>query len=231
MFEALQKSENTTRMKTLRLNAIFLVIPLFFSCNQMENKSVQVVETKADQPDFLSGFEPITPDGHVNAIIEIPAGTTEKWELNKENGKLERDSINGQPRTIHYLGYPGNYGMIPKTLLPKESGGDGDPLDVLVIGDPVERGTVVNCKLLGVLYLLDSGEQDDKLIAVDVNSLLYPIIDLEDLDSNYVGITAIIEQWFLNYKGPGEMVSKGYGSTESAREILNTAVQAYQSEN
>ena len=46
-----------------------------------------------------------------------------------------------KPREVKYLGYPGNYGMIPRTLLPKELGGDGDPLDVIVLGPAVERGS------------------------------------------------------------------------------------------
>ena len=52
----------------------------------------------------------------------------------------------GKPRIVKYLGYPGNYGMVPKTLLPENLGGDGDPLDVIVLGPQVERGSVIKCK-------------------------------------------------------------------------------------
>ena len=75
----------------------------------------------------------------VKMLVEIPAGTLEKYEINKSSGILQMDSIYGKPRLIDYLGYPANYGMIPNTLLPKSKGGDGDPLDVISIGPPAER--------------------------------------------------------------------------------------------
>jgi len=65
--------------------------------------------------------------------------------------------------------------MIPQTLLSKENGGDGDPLDVIILGPSISRGSVVKAHLIGVLKLLDGGEQDDKLIAIIDNS----IIDVE----------------------------------------------------
>jgi inorganic pyrophosphatase len=115
---------------------------------------------------FLTGYKPFFEDGDINVVVEIPAGTLEKWEVDKTDGKMKWEFVDKKPRIINYLGYPGNYGMIPGTLLSKELGGDGDPLDVIVLGPPVERGSIVKCKLIGVLYLLDRGEKDDKLIAI-----------------------------------------------------------------
>ena len=103
-------------------------------------------------------------------MIEIPAGTLEKWEYNKSTRDIELELINIKPRIFSYLGYPANYGMIPKTLLPKKYGGDGDPLDVIVIGPAEPRGSIVKCKIIGVLYLIDNFEQDDKLIAISSKS-------------------------------------------------------------
>lgn len=117
--------------------------------------------------------------------------------------------------------------MIPGTLLPKELGGDGNPLDVMVLGDPIERGTIVKCKLIGVLYLMDRGEKDDKLIAVKQGTSFYNFDDLEVLDDNYNGILEILQLWFTNYKGPNKMISNGYGDKETAMKILNSAVKAY----
>ncbi len=165
----------------------------------------------------------------VTALIENPSGSLEKWELNKINNKIERDSINNQPRTINYLGYPANYGMIPNTLLPKNKGGDGDPLDILVLGPPVKRGSLINCKIIGLLKLLDTNEQDDKLIAIANNSSLSHINDIDELELNYKGITTIIELWFTNYKGKGKIKSLGYGNKKSALSILNTSMQEYNS--
>ena len=182
-----------------------------------------------NEVNFFNDFPPINKDGNVNAIIEIPSGTVEKWELNKKYGTIHRDSINGKPRTINYLGYPGNYGMVPKTMLSKEKGGDGDPLDIIVIGEPVDKGSIIKCKIIGVLKLLDRNEKDDKLIALAHNSSLYPINTLEELNEQHHGISEIIEIWFTNYKGPNKMVSLGYSNQEIALEILSSAMEEYQS--
>lgn len=176
--------------------------------------------------DYPSKFD----DGDINSVIEIPAGTLEKWEVNKQTGKLQWDEIDGIPRVINYISYPGNYGMIPKTLLSKESGGDGDPLDVIVLGATEKKGAVIKSKLIGVLYLIDKGEQDDKLIAVSVNSPLYTVNDLSDLDKNYKGVAEILKLWFTNYKGADKMVFNGFGTKKDAEKILEEAITQYQTQ-
>ena len=173
---------------------------------------------------MLTDMVPVHEDGDVNAIIEIPAGSIEKWEINKSSGQLERDKIDGKPRTIKYLGYPANYGMIPGTLLKKSMGGDGDPLDILVLGPPVEKGSVLKCKIIGVLYLSDTGEQDDKLIGVQSSSTFYDIDNISQLESEFEGISDILTLWFTNYKGPGRIESNGFGNREKALEILRAAI-------
>jgi inorganic pyrophosphatase len=120
----------------------------------------------AEDRHLVRDFPPRTDAGLVNVVVEIPAGTNAKWEVVKESGRLEWEQRGGRPRVFDYLAYPGNYGMVPRTLLPKELGGDGDPLDVIVLGPALERGSVVAVRLIGILELLDGGEQDDKLIAV-----------------------------------------------------------------
>lgn len=166
-------------------------------------------------------------DKYVNVVVEIPAGTSQKWEVNKSTGNLEWEFRNGAPRTVSYLPYPGNYGFIPQTILPSEKGGDGDPLDVIVLGPSVERGSVIRCKIIGVLKLLDGGEQDDKLLAIMDESPLEEIDDLAELDDEFPGISDIIWLWFENYKGTGEMEALGFGSKASADSVLNFAIQSY----
>lgn len=176
---------------------------------------------------FVRDISSRTDEGLVNVVIEIPAGTNAKWEVVKSTGKLELEQHNGRPRVVDYLAYPGNYGMVPRTLLPKELGGDGDPLDVIVLGPALERGSVVAVRLIGVLELLDGGEQDDKLIAVQPGSPLGDASSLAELDDRYVGISQILEIWFSNYKGPGKMEAKGFGDPTRASEILEAAISAY----
>lgn len=176
---------------------------------------------------YLTIAPPINDTNTINAVIEIPAGTNEKWEVNHHTGALALEIRNDQPRIIKYLGYPGNYGMIPQTMLPKELGGDGDPLDVLVIGSPLNRGTIAKAKLIGVLKFLDNGEQDDKLIAVLPNSALGTINSLSELNTSFPGALDIIIIWFKNYKGPAEMTFQGIGSLKEAEHILNAAIKNY----
>lgn len=169
----------------------------------------------------------IFKDGDVSVVIEIPSGTSEKWELDKSDNKIKQEVINSFPRIINYIGYPCNYGMIPKTLLSKESGGDNDPLDVLVLGDPLIRGSVVKCKLIGVLKLIDGGEKDYKLIAVKNGTPFYKLNSLKDLRENYNGIMEILELWFTNYKGLYKTYSKGFEDKDYAYEILNHGINSF----
>lgn len=216
---------------SLRLTIIFFILLYFTRCGgpHSENQNDNTSDTSANEAtiNLLTDISPTDDNGVVNAVIEIPAGTLEKWELNKSTGKMELEMIDGKPRIINYLGYPGNYGMIPQTLLSIEQGGDGDPLDVLVLGPPVERGSIMKCKIIGVLLLLDRGEQDDKLVAVSTNSKFYHLNDIEQLKSEYPGVHEIIELWFTNYKGPGLMQSNGYGTKKQAMEILTSAIAEY----
>jgi inorganic pyrophosphatase len=177
---------------------------------------------------YLTGYPALSAPGIANVVVEIPAGTNAKWEVDKEDGALRWEFKNGAPRVVQYLPYPGNYGMIPRTLLPKELGGDGDPLDVIVLGPAVERGRVVRAHIVGVLNLLDGGEQDDKLLAVLDGSPLAGVRSVEELDAHFAGISRIVETWFENYKGPGEMESRGFGERAVALEVLITAATAFE---
>jgi inorganic pyrophosphatase len=179
------------------------------------------------QKSFIDGYPPTTEAGGVNVVVEIPAGTNAKWEVTKPEGLLHWEEKNGKPRVVKYLSYPGNYGMVPRTLLPDEEGGDGDPLDVLVLGPTVPRGTVVPVKIIGVLRLFDRGEQDDKLIALPQNDPVMQADSLKQLDEQYPGVLTIIETWFIQYKGAGKMKSGGYRNVREAREILYKAIRAF----
>ena len=179
------------------------------------------------QAHYVDGYEPIGEAGYLRVVIEIPTGTTEKWEVDKSDGKLHWEVKNGKRRIVQYIGYPGNYGMIPQTLLSYENGGDGDPLDVLVLGPPIKRGEIVQARLIGGLSLLDGGEQDDKLIAVMENTVFQSVSSIENLDQKFPGVLSIIETWFVSYKGQGKIESSGFLSPIEANTILEKAIHSY----
>ncbi len=87
---------------------------------------------------------------------------------------------------------------------------------------------MVETRLLGVLKMLDGGEVDDKLLAVQEGTPLARAADLASLDEQFPGVTAIIEAWFTNYKGPGEIESLGFGSIEEAERILDAGIEAHE---
>ena len=176
---------------------------------------------------FLSGWEPRTEGGGVRGVVEIPAGRLDKWEVKNEDGLLHWDIQDGKPRVVKYLGYPLNYGMVPRTVLSKERGGDGDPLDMLFLGASIPRGSVVETHVVGVIRLTDRGEKDDKLIAVVKGSPFEGIQDLPDLEANFPGVTKILETWFGNYKGPGKMVPGGFAGRAEALALLDQAIADY----
>lgn len=176
------------------------------------------------------GYEPLDSLGRVSVVVEIPAGTSEKWEVKKESGNLEWDFSNGQPRVIRYLSYPANYGMIPRTLLPKELSGDGDPLDVIVLGPAVPRGTVLKTRLVGMLRMRDGGEQDDKLIAVMEGSAFGSVQSLEELEELFPGVISILDTWFSNYKGYGVMELQETADADEAQQVLQAAIDAYRAQ-
>ncbi|NIU44066.1 MAG: inorganic diphosphatase [Nitrospinaceae bacterium] len=176
---------------------------------------------------FLEGYPSTTPDNGVYVVVEIPAGTNAKWEVTKPDGLLRWEEKNGKPRVVKYLAYPGNYGMVPQTLLPEEDGGDGDPLDVLILGSALPRGSVARVRVLGVLRLLDRGQRDDKLIAIPLDHPVIQAHSLKELDEKHPGVLTIVETWFVNYKGPGKMTSRGYGNALEAARMLRQATRAY----
>ncbi len=98
------------------------------------------------------------------ALIEIPKGCKEKYELDKETGLLRLDRV-----LYTSTAYPANYGFIPKTLAD-----DGDPLDVLVLGNaPIYPMTLVRCYPIGVIKMIDGGSMDEKVIAIHFGDPTY----------------------------------------------------------
>lgn len=177
---------------------------------------------------FHSGYPAINKNGTVNAVIEIPAGCNDKWEV-KKSGHLEWDIKKGKPRFVKYLPYVGNYGMIPSTVMSPSMGGDGDPLDILVLGPAIPRGLVVKVRVIGVLKAKDKGQQDDKIIGVladeTPNNPFAKVKSIKALKKN--DVMDIIKTWFENYKGPKKMEVGKVKGPKKAKAILNAAIKAH----
>jgi inorganic pyrophosphatase len=123
------------------------------------------------------------------AVVEIPLGSSNKYELDKVSGLLRLD------RVLHSaVFYPANYGFIPQTLAD-----DGDPLDVLILAaEPVYPLTLVNARPIGLMTMMDQNELDYKVIAVGVNDPEYNTYhDVHELPKHRV---AVIRRFFEDYK-------------------------------
>ncbi|CAH0999635.1 Inorganic pyrophosphatase [Neolewinella maritima] len=140
---------------------------------------------------------------YLNVIVEIPAGTNHKIEYHPQSGYVNDTLADGAQRVINFLPYPGNYGFVPSTLMDRARGGDGDALDVLVIGESVPTGTQLHVQPIATLLLRDRGEIDTKIIAVPAAAAdrVYLADNFLDFSLGNDAAKRIIETWFLNYKG------------------------------
>ena len=144
-------------------------------------------------------------------LVEIPTGSRQKWEVTHKSGQLEWEFRNNKPREVKFLGYPGNYGFIPQTL-----SGDGDALDIIVLSESAQRGDILKVKVIGMLKLEDTGEEDTKILAISTDSPFNNVSTLKEMFINYPNVIPIIKQWFEGYKGPGRMLFQGYGTADEA---------------
>jgi len=122
-------------------------------------------------------------------VIEIPKGSTNKYELDKGTGLLRLD------RTLYSaVHYPADYGFIPRTYCD-----DGDPLDVLVLGsEPVFPLTIVEARAIGVMRMRDEKGGDDKIVAVIVRDPAFAdYIDKAQLPSH---VLRQVKRFFEDYK-------------------------------
>jgi inorganic pyrophosphatase len=182
---------------------------------------------------FYDGYPAVISESEINVVVEIPAGTNAKWEVREEDGAMAWEFKEGKPRIVKYLPYPGNYGMVPRTLLSKEQGGDGDPLDVIVLGPTATRGSVITACPIGILRLLDGGEVDDKVLAIASNSPLQwsKCSSLNAIRTNYPGLLKIVEIWFSSYKGPGKLESRGFAERTAAWDMIYSSAATFEAMN
>ena len=157
-------------------------------------------------------FSTYSADGHLQMIVEIPAGTNKKIEYDYETNTFPADVKNGAERVIDFLPYPGNYGFISSTMMDSDRGGDGDALDILLLSEHLATGTIIEVLPIGVLVLEDDGQNDSKIIAVPVDKSLrvINITSYQQLQSTFPQAKYLIQLWFLGYKGGTIMKFKGW---------------------
>lgn len=150
----------------------------------------------------------------INAIIEIPRGTSAKYEYDMELGVFRLDRC-----LQSAMMYPANYGFIPGTLAD-----DGDPLDVLIFNrTPIDRGTLVECRTIGVLNMDDDGKKDYKILAVPVNH--YRVYNtLHDIEDLFLDVT---KNFFEHYKDLNDKVvevGKWHGKQRAQNIIMKDTI-------
>ncbi|MFT7616085.1 MAG: inorganic pyrophosphatase [Candidatus Woesearchaeota archaeon] len=157
----------------------------------------------------------------VNAIIEIPKNSSVKYELDKDSGLLMLD------RHMHSaVYYPMDYGFIPKTYCD-----DKDPLDIFLIGTaPTYPLTLCEAKVLGVIKMIDDGEQDDKIIAVHAGDHIFKEWDsLDDVPKHMIAQLKNFLQTYKILKGDEVIVSDILGK-EEAYKVVTEAIALYKSD-
>ncbi|WP_104728153.1 inorganic diphosphatase [Helicobacter felis] len=157
------------------------------------------------------------PDA-INAIIEIPYGSKVKYEVDKDSGAVVVDRV-----LYPSMVYPANYGFVPHTL-----GGDGDPADILVLNDdPLQAGSVIKCRLVGVLFMEDEGGVDEKLLAVPVEKIDPRYAKIQSLEDLPPITLEKIKHFFETYKDLEKdkwVKVKGFGNKAQAQEVLEKAI-------
>jgi inorganic pyrophosphatase len=132
---------------------------------------------------------PDDPAAWFPVFIEIPKGSKVKYELDKATGLLEVNRV-----LYSAVYYPANYGFVPRTYCP-----DGDPLDVLVLGqEEVAPGVLMRARAIGVMRMRDENGQDDKLIAVHLDDPEY--VDYHDIADLRPHRLRELQRFFLDYK-------------------------------
>jgi nucleosome-remodeling factor subunit len=178
---------------------------------------------KNDEQQYISPFHDIPLNASqaggrvLNMVVEIPRWSNAKMEISTKDSlnPIKQDEKKGKLRFVHNIfphhGFMWNYGALPQTwenpaVVDPLTGskGDNDPVDVVEIGSRVaEIGHVLQVKVLGILAMLDEGETDWKVIAIDVRDPLAANLNsVKDIEKHMPGYLSATVEWFRNYKIP-----------------------------
>ncbi len=160
-----------------------------------------------------------SPSFHV--VTEIAKGGKLKYELDKPSGMLRVD----RPLFSSVV-YPANYGFLPRSYCE-----DGDPLDVLVLGaEPIVPLTIVTARAIGVIHLLDEGELDDKIVAVQVADPEFE--EFTEIDQLPTHRMREIRRFFEDYKvlEEKEVKIERHGDAAEAVQAIRDSIELYRRE-
>ncbi len=154
----------------------------------------------------------------INTIIEINKGSKNKYEIDKETGLIALD------RVMHTAQeYPFDYGYVPQTLWD-----DGDALDVILLTThPIPPGILVNARPVALMRMIDSGDNDDKIIAVPTGDPRWD--DVQDLSDVNKHTLKEIEHFFSTYKKlqNKEVSVSGFEDKASAQNAVTRSIELY----
>ncbi|MGF1505580.1 MAG: inorganic diphosphatase [Chloroflexi bacterium] len=162
--------------------------------------------------------EPVDDVSIIYTVIEIPRGSRNKFEYDKEFGLVRLDRV-----LYSSIIYPGDYGFIPHTFYD-----DGDPLDVLVmVNQPTFPGCLIEARPVGLFRMMDKGEMDDKVLAVPYRDPLYADIhSLKDVPDHFL---REVEHFFSVYKDlEGVRVQPiGWEDVDEAHARIKRGIEGY----
>jgi inorganic pyrophosphatase len=161
------------------------------------------------------------PSKAINIVVEIPKGSSIKYEFDMTTGLLFVDR-----KLYTAMNYPFNYGFIPKTLEM-----DGDPVDALILGeDPVVPLSIVKSRPIGVLLTEDEEGQDSKVIATPVSKIDPTFSKIDDIKDLPEYIENQIKHFFEHYKEleEGKFVKvKGWEGKQGAVKKITESMQRF----
>lgn len=166
-------------------------------------------------PYYLS--QPENAPTRLLALVEIPAGSFVKYELDKRSGHVIVDRFLTTP-----MAYPANYGSLPSIFAD-----DGDPVDILVFTrTPIAPGALIEVRAIGTLRMRDRGEADDKIIAVpadDVDPFYKNVRDIDHLpEEARAGIEAFFRHYKSNDDGDQRVTTQGFIDAEATLKELES---------
>jgi inorganic pyrophosphatase len=162
-------------------------------------------------------------EGVVNTIVEVSAGSINKYELITESGQLKLDRVG-----YSSLAYPFTYGAIPQTW-----DLDNDPLDIMIVDitEPLVPGSVAEVRVIGAMKFVDTGEVDDKIIGVLAgDKRVDHIKSVEDLGEYFIKETKYYWENYKALKKPGTGVVGEFVSAAEAIKIVRESAERYEKE-